>query len=157
METLIKRVVVPIDFSEASERAGTYAAMLARQLRASVHFVHAMTPPDGPRAEREYWAIRHRLVAVSDRVASGVERSSEIRQGEPADAISAAVVDYGADLVVMSTHGRSGLSHLLMGSIAEHVIRSVHCPVLVVRDCGQVHVYKPVESESVSAHEVAHA
>jgi nucleotide-binding universal stress UspA family protein len=157
METLIKRVVVPIDFSDASERAGTYAATLARQLGASVHFVHAMEPGEGPRSERAYWVVRHRLVALSDRIASDVERSSEIRQGDPADAITAAVVDYGADLVVMSTHGRSGLSHLLMGSIAEHVIRSVNCPVLVVRDCGRVHVYKPYAFESANAHEVAHA
>jgi nucleotide-binding universal stress UspA family protein len=101
--------------------------------------------------------VRHRLVALTDKLAPGVERSSEIRQGDPTDAIIAAVVDYGADLVVMSTHGRSGLSHLLMGSIAEHVIRSVHCPVLVVRDCGRVHVYKPSRFESTDAPEVAHA
>jgi nucleotide-binding universal stress UspA family protein len=157
METLINRVVVPIDFSDASERAGMYAAVLARQLGASVHFVHAMEPEEGPRSERAYWALRHRLVALSDRIAAGVERSSEVRQGDPTDAIIAAVVDYGADLVVMSTHGRSGLSHLLMGSIAEHVIRSVHCPVLVVRDCGQVHVYKSHGPESTYAQEVARA
>jgi len=151
METLMQRVVVPIDFSDASERAAVCAAVLARQLGASVHFVHAAEPEDGPRSERDYWAIRHRLVAWSDRIASGIEHSSEIRQGDPTHAITAAVVDYGADLVVMSTHGRSGLSHLLMGSVAEDVIRSVPCPVLVVRDCGQVHVFKPREFKSPGA------
>jgi nucleotide-binding universal stress UspA family protein len=156
METLIKRVVVPVDFSDASERAGMYAAVLARQLGASVHFVHAMESPEGPRSDRAYWTARRRLVALSDRVAAGVERSSEIRQGDPTDAIIDAVIDYGADLVVMSTHGRSGLSHLLMGSIAEHVIRSVPCPVLVVRDCGQVHVFKSQIPEWIHADEVAH-
>jgi nucleotide-binding universal stress UspA family protein len=157
METPIKRIVVPIDFSDASERAGNYAARLARQLGASVHFVHAAEPSEGPRWERAYWALRHRLIAWSARVASGAEHSSEIRQGNPTAAITAAVVDYGADLIVMSTHGRSGLSHLLMGSIAENVIRSVHCPVLVVRDCGQVHVYKPCVFEAAGSSEVARA
>jgi universal stress protein A len=137
METLTKRVIVPIDFSEASEHAAVYAAGLARQLGASVHFVHASEPEEGPRADRAYWLLRHRLVAFSDRIASGIEHSSEIRQGDPIEAIIAAVTDYGADLVVMSTHGRSGLSHLLMGSIAEEVIRSVRCPVLVIRNGGQ--------------------
>jgi nucleotide-binding universal stress UspA family protein len=152
----MKRILVPIDFSEASERAGRYAAALARQLGASVHFVHAAEPEEGPRSDRAYWVLRRQLVAWSDRIASGIEHSSEIRRGDPSAAIVTAVVDSGADLVVMSTHGRSGLSYLLTGSIAEDVIRSVQCPVLVVRDCGQVHVVKPRAFESAGASEVAH-
>jgi nucleotide-binding universal stress UspA family protein len=151
MHPVIKKVVVPIDFSDASEQAAAYAAALAGQLGASVHFVHAIDPQSKFGAGPSYWQLRERLVALADKFARGLERSAEIRQELPADAIVAAVMDYGADLVVMSTHGRSGLSHLMMGSVAEHVIRSVHCPVLVVRDCAKVHVYKPAEAELVHA------
>jgi len=155
MHTLIRGVVVPIDFSEASERAGSYAVSLAHQLGAAVHFVHAAALSEGPQSEREHWLMHDRLRSWSAKIAAGVEHSSEIRHGDPTDSIVGAVVDYGADLVVMSTHGRTGLSHLLMGSIAENVIRSVQCPVLVLRDCGQVHVFKPRLSELIEADLIA--
>jgi nucleotide-binding universal stress UspA family protein len=69
--------------------------------------------------------------------------STEVRQGTAAESVTNAEAEYGADLVIMSTHGRTGLSHLLLGSVAEQVIRTARCPVLVIRDCGQVHVHRP--------------
>ena len=154
---LIQNIVVPIDFSDASTRAAQYASALARRLDASLHLVHVMEPSEmvngpfefygGPPAEffdRLYWAKRSQLGGVAATLEAGVPVTIEVRHGTPADCIRDAAIDYGADLVIMSTHGRSGLSHLLMGSVAEHVIRTARCPVLVVRDCGQVHVHRPV-------------
>jgi nucleotide-binding universal stress UspA family protein len=158
MDHLMQKILVPIDFSEASERAAEYAAALARRLGASLHLVHVVEPaemvkgpfeffeaPSPEFLDRLYWATRSRLVMLGGSLEGGqVPVSSEVRHGTPAESIRAATIDYGADLVIMSTHGRSGLSHLLMGSVAEQVIRTARCPVLVIRDCGQVHVHRPV-------------
>ena len=153
---LIQKIVVPIDFSDASKHAAQYAAALARRLDASLHLVHVLEPSEmvtgtfefygGPSAEhldRLYWSKRSQLIAVSAGLDGDVRVTNEVRHGTPAVSIRDAAVDYGADLVIMSTHGRSGLSHLLMGSVAEQVIRTARCPVLVIRDCGQVHVHRP--------------
>ena len=153
METAIKNIVVPVDFSDASERAASYAAALARRLDASIHLIHVLEPSEmvtGPfefhevptpaQLDRVYWGARKRLIRLGEKVAAGQPVSTEVRYGVPFRIIAAAVIDYGADLVVMATHGRSGLSHLVMGSVAEQVIQSAACPVLVIRDCGQVHV-----------------
>jgi nucleotide-binding universal stress UspA family protein len=156
MNAVIQKIVVPIDFSDASTRAAQYAAALARRLDASVHLVHVLEPSElasqardffgGPSAadvDQMYWRKRQQLVSIGAGLEEGVRVTSEVRQGTPADSIRQAAVDYGSDLVIMSTHGRTGLSHLLMGSVAEQVIRTARCPVLVVRDCGQVHVHMP--------------
>ena len=165
MDALIAKVLVPVDFSEGSERAAHYAAALARRLGASVHLVHVLEPaaiftgpfefyepPSRELLDRLYWDTRSRLIALGSTLEVGfVHVSSEVRHGTPAECISAAIVDYGADLVVMSTHGRTGLSHLLMGSVAEQVIRTARCPVLVLRECGQVHVHRPGPEETVAS------
>ena len=161
MDPLIAKILVPIDFSEGSERAAHYAAALARRLGATVHLVHVLEPaamvkgpfefyepPSREFLDRLYWDTRSRLVAVGSKLEVGFVRvASEVRHGTPADCIRDAIVDYGTDLVVMSTHGRSGLSHLLMRSVAEQVIRAARCPVLVLRECGQVHVHRPVPED----------
>ena len=156
MNPVIQRIVVPIDFSEPSIRAAQYAAALARRLDASLHLVHVFEPSDlasGPfefygkppatMLDQMYWEKRRQLVAIGSSLEGATNITSEVRHGTPADSISQAAIDYGADLVIMATHGRTGLSHLLMGSVAEQVIRTARCPVLVVRACGQVHVHRP--------------
>ena len=170
MDALITKIVVPIDFSPSSERAANYAAALARRVGASLHLIHALEPPAltrGPSGAYEiqsgehlddlYWAARTRLSALGEKL--GLERriSKEVRPGLAFKVITAAVIDLGADLVVMSTHGRSGVSHLLMGSVAERVIRSSACPVLIVRESGQAHVHRPAATEAATAADMAHA
>ncbi|HEY7501451.1 MAG TPA: universal stress protein [Vicinamibacterales bacterium] len=136
MERLITNVVAPIDFSEPSKRTARYAAGLARRLGASLHLVHVLDE------ERLYQETRMQLAALGATLQMPKRRLSvEVRTGPVAESITQAAIDYGADLVVMATHGRTGLSHLLMGSVAERVIRTARCPVLVVRACGQVHVH----------------
>ena len=170
MDALIKKIVVPVDFSEPSERAAHYAAALARRLGASLHLIHALEPSPvtrGPvesseslsaeRLDDTYWAARTRLGALSGKLALEGQISMEVRPGFPSEVITAAATDLGADLVVMSTHGRSGLSHLLMGSVAERVIRSAACPVLVVRDRGEVTVERRPAVELIAAVDMARA
>jgi nucleotide-binding universal stress UspA family protein len=151
MERFIQKIIVPIDFSEASEAAARYAARLAASLGASVHLIHvleeALLAPGPlefyggalPQAREEmYQRACARLNELGVTLApSGVPPFTvEVRSGVTAEEIADAVVDYGADLVVMSTHGRTGLPHLLLGSVAERVIRTARCPVLAIRGTG---------------------
>jgi universal stress protein A len=148
MEPSIRSILVPTDFSAASERAVGYARALAATLGASVHLVHVLDRLLSPELawaapaieaaaihERLYQEGRSKLAAVAATVEqSRVPATSEVRSGAPAAEIIQAAVDYGADLIIMATHGRSGLSHLVLGSVAEQVIRHARCPVLAVRD-----------------------
>jgi universal stress protein A len=170
MDALIKKIVVPVDFSAPSEAAAHYAAALADRLGASLHLIHALEPSALARSPLEsyetlsaeslddvYWAARTRLSALSVRLALAGQISKEVRPGFPSEVITAAATDLGADLVVMSTHGRTGLSYLLMGSVAERVIRSTACPVLVVRDRGEVAARRQPSVELVAAVQMARA
>jgi nucleotide-binding universal stress UspA family protein len=147
----IHRIVVPVDFSEASERAIDYAGGLARLLGASLHLIHVVEeivvasgptelslPDTSALRERLHEDARSRLAAIVAKLkAAGPQRvTREIRNGSPAESIADATVVCGADLVVMATHGRTGLAHLLMGSVAERVIQTACCPVLVIRESG---------------------
>jgi nucleotide-binding universal stress UspA family protein len=132
-------VLVPLDGSALAERALPYAVALASAAGGKLLLVRAMLPyvylEDGhtrvlhrhPRAEAELAAaaedVRAQGVAVEQHVLDG---------GQAADAIPAAVARLGADLVVMSTHGRGGLGRFLYGSVADAVLRTVTVPVLLV-------------------------
>lgn len=145
----ITRILVPTDFSPTSDVALNYAKQLAGQFAASLHLVHAFDDPftTAAFASQAYTAIplplREQLISENEaRLAERLtpdERvrftgTTEVITGTPASAI----VDYGrtigADLIVMGTHGRSGLSHVVFGSVAERVVRTAHCPVLTLRE-----------------------
>ena len=144
-----KKICCPIDFSDASRAAMEVAADLARRGGAELVLLHAYpipgyTFPDGSvvaspkmmqdladQAEKhleEWRAEAQRLVGAG---AARVGAQKAI--GEPAAEIVAFAKGAGIDLVVVGTHGRTGLEHALMGSVAERVVRRAHCPVLTVR------------------------
>lgn len=151
MPTTIRKILVPTDFSVASEEAVRYAADLAASLSASVVVVHVIHEPfvaggewdlyvrDAPEMREQLFSdVRSRLsavVTVFER--RGLHVITDIRFGLPRDGIVNAAMAAEADLIVMSTHGRSGLHHLLLGSVAEHVIRAAHCPVLALREAAR--------------------
>ena len=148
MEPNIHRILVPTDFSAPSERAVEYASALAANLGGSLHLVHVLDRLLSPEMgwaspaieavkmrEHLYQESRAKLVALAAKVEShAVPASSEVRSGGPSAEIIQAAGEHGADLIVMATHGRSGLSHLVLGSVAEQVIRHARCPVLAMRD-----------------------
>lgn len=163
MSSQIQKIVVPTDFSELSERAAVYAGTLASRLNAALYLIHVLPPagltPYGfGRAveaadihEQSYQAARQRLEGLVRRLASRtLHVTTEVRTGEAAESIAQASVHYGADLVIMGTHGRTGVGHLLAGSIAERVIRTAPCPVLVLRGSGKVHIHSPESSTKVA-------
>jgi nucleotide-binding universal stress UspA family protein len=142
-----KRIFCPIDFSDASRAAMEIAADLTKRFGGELVLLHAYpvpgyTFPDGsvvasPRMMQELadQAKRHleEWRVEAERLVGGTHVSAEIAVGEPAAEILEVARARGMDLVVMGTHGRTGLEHALMGSIAERVVRRAHCPVLTVR------------------------
>lgn len=143
--TTPKRILVPTDFGEGSEAALSYAIDLARSLHAEVVVMHAYEIPvvgfpDGALvatpelATRVLEGAREGLErTMRAHAADGVPLTQIVKQGDAAGAIASAANEVGAELVVMSTHGRRGLSHALLGSVAEKVVRTAPCPVLTVK------------------------
>ncbi len=141
-----KRICCPIDFSDASRAAMEVASDLARRFGAELVLFHAYpvpgyTFPDGsvvasPKMLQELadGAERHLDAWRVDAEALGAGPVETAKvAGEPAGEIVAFARERGVDLLVLGTHGRSGIEHALMGSIAERVVRKAHCPVLTVR------------------------
>ena len=143
----IRTILVPHDFSDYSREAVETAVDLARQVKAeSLHLLHVVNPPtylyasmiDAPspsplasmlvRAEERLQAIAAELAGVPLQIETHVVESSGV-----AATIDAFAKQVGADLVVMGTHGRSGFSHLVHGSVTELAQRHSPCPVLAVR------------------------
>ena len=141
---VIDSVLVAFDFSETSKHALTYGRNLARAFGGRLHVLHvadvistsaAQFYPEGP-GDPEAKATQLALNQIRDVLAA-----EGIDIVKPAVRVSAdaagAIVDYAkevhADVIVVGTHGRTGVSRLLMGSVAEHVVRAAPCPVLVVR------------------------
>jgi glycine betaine transporter len=148
MAANIRSILVPVDLSPASERAADYATDLAGRLGTSIHLIHvlegAMTgdlrwEPYSVETSAQYERLREEggswLAAIAARIEQhGIRTTREVRGGHPAAEIKKAAIDYAADLIVMATHGRTGLSRALLGSVAEEVIQGAGCPVLVIRD-----------------------
>jgi universal stress protein A len=146
---MFSRILVPTDFSPPSDAAFEYARILAAKFGSSLQILHVI---DDPTAESDFVAdgfapstegIRTSLLdnarARLERSMNLVDRSryhahAEAVLGMPAASIVGYATATGAGLIVMGTHGRTGLAHLLMGSVAEQVVRSAPCPVLTVRE-----------------------
>jgi len=143
----LTKILVPTDFSECSLIAFEYGLQLARDFNAELRLVHVINPQAYPFGD-EYVALDHvQLMRETEYAEQKQMRSMAARamtrysvrviHGSPAVEIcNAANAD--ADLIVISTHGRTGLGHLLIGSVAEHVVRNAHCPVLVIPSRGSL-------------------
>jgi len=144
---VLKTILVPTDFAEPSAQALTYGRHFARQFGATLHVLHTVQNvmiPGGAevpvaavqQVEQGLESVAQRqmdeLITEDDRTSFGVVTAVRSAPSAAAD-----IVDYARahaiDLIVMGTHGRGVLGHLLMGSVAERVVRSAPCPVLTVR------------------------
>ena len=149
----IKRILFPTDFSKATDAARAFAIELARQFDAELHLLHVMEdlaprlPEFGMglaipsfvansashRQEHEQQAIAQ-LTAITPDGEDKLRRSViAVKQGHTFDQILEYAKSHDVDLIVMGTHGRSGLAHMLLGSVAERVVQHAPCPVLTVR------------------------
>ncbi len=122
----IRQILFPTDFSDASGPAGATAADLARQFGARLHVLHVVPPVTDPTPAPD--ALRR----VVDDVGRGVPVVTAIASGRPARQIAAYVLKNAIDLVVLGTHGRTGITRALLGSVAEAVVRHARCRVLTV-------------------------
>jgi nucleotide-binding universal stress UspA family protein len=150
----IQRILVPIDFSDCSLDALEYGALAAQRSTASIRILHVLEPvsygldftlPHAAKRDHDRTAIIKRLTDLSATLTSSwLVSDFVISGGSPADSILNAAVAHDADLIVMGTHGRRGLSRALFGSVAEFVLRKASCPVLTVRS-PKFHVgHRPV-------------
>lgn len=122
----IRRILFPTDFSEASRRAGETALALARHFGARLVVLHVIPPVTDPDPRRA--ALR----SLAAELAADVPVEAETVAGVPARQIAAYASRHHVDVIVMGTHGRTGVSHALLGSVAEAVLRRAPCPVLTV-------------------------
>ena len=138
-----QRILAPTDRSAFSEKAVAYALALAKQCGAEMHVLRVLADTDKAINEFPVTGVIDPAEQTDDYhrwVAELVGDSGDIRRIESVQMsadVSAAIVRYAQhnaiDLIVMATHGRTGLTHLLMGSVAERVVRSAPCPVLTMR------------------------
>ena len=136
---VMKNVLVAVDFDEASNVALRYARSLAKNFGARLHVLHVMENlflkpmANDPRAI-EAGITRRLLDTLSDEDRTVLHAVPVIRKSDaPAEEIVKYAQAEQIDLIVMGTHGRPGFAHLLMGSVAEKVVRAAPCPVLTLR------------------------
>lgn len=137
--------LVPIDFSEYADKALDYAIVLAQKLQARLTLLHVIQPVPMagvdmgmalpyPYLEDMEAEITRSMEACLHRVtAAGVQGEMIVMHGVPFHEIVETAGSHHVDLIVMGTHGRTGFMHLLLGSVAENVVRLAPCPVLVAR------------------------
>lgn len=139
------KILVPVDFSASAREGLRYALFFARAWKAELTLLHAVQVQ--PVIAPEHFAAYERTPSLSSIERSartqmrsllrgldfgGVPYTTVIQVGNPAQQICQYAEDRGSDLIITSTHGHTGLAHVLIGSVAEHVVRQAHCPVLVV-------------------------
>jgi nucleotide-binding universal stress UspA family protein len=144
----IKQILVPTDFSENARRAMSYAIQLAKQCSAKLHLLHTPVIPTyllmdlsyspGPEAVTRILndsqeALDEQAKVIAD---AGVEHFAVIREGTIHEVIRDYAKEHAVDLVVMGTHGRTGVSKLMYGSVTERVLKTVHTPIVVVPAAG---------------------
>jgi nucleotide-binding universal stress UspA family protein len=153
MNGRITHILVPTDFSPGSDAALAWARDLAQQCAARLSLLHVVTdpramgfwtpevyvPPAPETRERLLREAKERLertLPADDRSRFGV--TIDARIGAVAETILEAAREQHVDLIVMGTHGRHGLAHLLLGSVAERVLRNASCPVLTTHAAPQM-------------------
>ncbi len=149
--TTITRILVATDFSDASTAALAYARLFAERFSASIHLLHvledlashawttevyvAALPGVHEEMERQARERLEQQMPAADR--ERFQAVLALRGGSPFVEIVRYAHDEGIDLIVMGTHGRGPIAHVLLGSVAERVVRKAHCPVLTVRQPDQ--------------------
>ena len=138
-EFKLEKILVPLDFTGCSEKALAYAIPFARQFDAELTLLHVVQPSmpaaDMPiLVEGEPVEDAQKNLDAIQRKLSGLLRSTTVvRVGSPHHEIIEVTKELEVDLIILSTHGRTGLGRVLLGSTAEKVVRHAGCPVLIVR------------------------
>jgi len=145
----LKQILIPTDFSPHAARAADYAFALAEKFNAKVHLLHVQETTPAPLPDFVMGlAIPARIKESRESALEGISRflekggwsSREVvcdaADGAPFVEIIRYAKEHDIDLIVMGTHGRSGLMHVLLGNVAERVVRKAPCPVMTIRPEG---------------------
>jgi len=144
MHMASKTIVFPTDFSTASDAALVHAEALAKQSGSRLLIVHGEEPPLAYGGGELYYGLpepdSERILKMLEDVRPrdpAVPFIHRLTMGDPAGEIVRLATDEGADMIVLGTHGRTGMARLLMGSVAEAIVRRAPCPVLVYRETAE--------------------
>lgn len=154
----IKNILIPTDFSETSQAATQYAVELAKKFGAQLHLLHVIEDPVvympmfesyalPPKEDFENFAKTRLDNWILDEDKAGLEISTHWVHGNPFVDILKYAKREEIDLIVVGTHGRSFTAHLLLGSVAEKVVRKASCPVLTVRPKGHQFIHPTSDDE----------
>lgn len=142
----VKKILVPTDFSDCSKKALQYALPLAKEHDAAITLLNVVPTPCYPAdgyGGIDYASLEADMRASGDKELRALARSEVrgevpvdtlVRDGSAATEITEIARSLPADLIIISTHGRTGLKHVFLGSVTEHIVRHAPCPVLVVRE-----------------------
>jgi nucleotide-binding universal stress UspA family protein len=140
MLTNFKRVLCPVQFDKNSAAALAIAKEIAQQNSGKLFVLYSVSPHADPTrvggpamAAHDEKVAEQEMARLKREMLTDVEHEAIIVIGNPAEEIVKAEHEYGVDLVVMATHGRTGVSHLVLGSVAERVVRESVCAVLTIR------------------------
>jgi nucleotide-binding universal stress UspA family protein len=130
---MFRRILVPVDGTAGSEQAVACACGLAKALDAEVLVCHVIGEAAGTRASGQAPDAAQYVTKIAQRFRDeGVPARTQVRRGAPALEIKAAAVEWNVDLIVMATRSRRRLEKLMLGSVADAVVRESHLPVLLV-------------------------
>jgi nucleotide-binding universal stress UspA family protein len=146
--TAVRRILFATDFSKASRKAFTTAVAMTKANRASLTIVHVITPftPIVPEQyvdghtwelidkEARRWSLQRLRTLTNRAKKAGVRTAGLILEGDPAEQTARAVRSTRADLLVVGTHGRTGLTRFFVGSVASRLVATTSCPVVTVRN-----------------------
>ena len=145
----IQTILCPIDFSEFNHEANEYASMLAHSTGASISYLHVYRPDpytnppaffDAEEVEKEQLDLLSQFISPTK---NNVAFSYSVRFGTTAKQILRFTTQNDIDLIVMSTHGRTGFRRLMMGSVTEAIVRNAGCPVIAIKSKSKHEVPKP--------------
>lgn len=137
----LRKILVPVDFTGCTEKALQYAVAFARQFGAELTLLHVVEPTYIPASEMGILPdvetsedAEMELQSLCRQVRGEVQCQALLRRGSAQYEIIETAKQLGSDLIILSTHGRTGLERMLLGSTAEKVVRHAGCPLLVVRE-----------------------
>jgi universal stress protein A len=136
-----RKILCPIDFDENSSKALETAIELARHFKAAILLMHAVplvaqfgeVPLPIDLYQDQQKAVLAKLNEIAGQKLSSIEHKTAVYAGDVAGSILQAVDQFQPDLLVLATHGRTGIAHFVLGSVAEAVVRRAICPVLTIR------------------------
>lgn len=146
---MFKKILCPVDFSEFTKDVIAYAADISKQYGAELHVLHVI-PNLTYFTPYESFLTPENLVAIEKNIQDEVDRDFgkvlknvdiDVKKAVRTGVAFVEIIDYakaeGIDLIVMGTHGRSGIEHILIGNVAEKVVRKSPCPVMTIRPKGK--------------------